>query len=188
MREGQCLIKQFEFEIAHLFVFAAFFLELQVLTLALQVSEVLLLRLENEVAHEELDYVVAVLGLVTGLVQSDALGQVLFEVFGHLANLVAQNGVPIIFDGVVGSAENDIGDLGPAVLSIPLEHAQNPAFFNAPACLLQERTQLVVPTLSTLFARAVADLESDLLPLARANVRDKLDQDSVLFAIPCSFL
>lgn len=101
---------------------------------------------------------------------------------------MAQNGVPIIFDGVVGSAQNDIRDLGPAVLSIPLEHAQNPAFFNAPACLLQQGTQLVVPTLSTLLARAVADFLSDLLPLARADLRDKLNQDSVLFAIPSSFL
>lgn len=80
VREGQCLVKQFEFEVAHLLVLVVFFLKLKVVALALQVSEVLLLRLEDEVAHEELDDVIAVLGLVAGLVQSDALGQVLFEV------------------------------------------------------------------------------------------------------------
>lgn len=88
---------------------------------------------------------------------------------------MSENRVPIILDRVVWAAENHITYFGPAVHGTPLEDKENPALFKTPCSFLEERVQLIVPTLATLLARPFRDGLGNKFPLARPDVRDKLD-------------
>ena len=86
-----------------------------------------------------------------------------------------KNRIPIVLDRVVWAAENHITYLGPAVHGTPLEDKENPALFETPCSFLEEWVQLIVPTLAALLARPFRDGLGNKFPLARSDVRDKLD-------------
>ena len=84
--------------------------------------------------------------------------QVVLEIFIEVSLLVEQSGVPVVLDGVVGAAQEDVGDLGPPVLDSLVKYEENPLLLDAPTLLLQQRVQLVVPPLTALLASATRHL------------------------------
>ena len=70
----------------------------------------------------------------------------------HLLLLVLEDAVPVVFDTIVGSAEDCTGQLSPPVLRVPLHDEQNPVLFRAPVELVEQRAQLIAPTLAALLA------------------------------------
>ena len=69
-----------------------------------------------------------------------------------------------------------------------MKDEQNPFFFDTPVRFLQEWVQLVVPSLTALFARAVLHFEGHLLPLVRSNLGNHAQKLLVLLVIPGSLL
>ena len=114
--------------------------------------QILLLGIVDQEAHKHFRQVALVVRFVLRLVELDAPRHVIVKVFAHLASFVLEDGVPIILNGVVGAAEDDARDFGPAVRRTPLQKEQNPALVQAPRRLLQHWIQLVVPPLAALLA------------------------------------
>ena len=84
--------------------------------------------------------------------------QVALEIFIEVTLLVEQSGVPVVLDGVVGAAQQDVGDLGPPILDSLVKYEENPLLLDAPPLLLQQRIKLVVPPLTALLASATGHL------------------------------
>ena len=78
-----------------------------------------------------------------------------FERTLHVWELALHAGVPVVLDGVVGSAFQNFGDLGPLVIDNSVHEEQNPLFLFAPADLLDHGVQVVVPALTALLTNAV---------------------------------
>jgi hypothetical protein len=67
-----------------------------------------------------------------------------------------------------------------------MHHEQNPLFLLAPAAFLYLRIEVIVPSLSTLFAYSHGQVLRDHCPLLSANLFYKLDENNVLFRGPWS--
>lgn len=65
---------------------------------------------------------------------------------------MTQGGVPVVFDGVVTSTEEYVGDLGPAILDGLVQNVQDPVLFYRPVGFLEKGIELIVPALTALFA------------------------------------
>ena len=93
-----------------------------------------------------------------GLVTAHDSLEVVLEILVKLSLLVEQSGVPVVLDGVVGAAQQDVGDLGPPILNRLVKDEENPLLLDAPTLLLQQGIQLVVPSLAALLAGATGHL------------------------------
>lgn len=106
------------------------------------------------------------------------------EGLAQLSLAVAQRRVPVVLDGVVAAADQDICDFCPPIMNGLLKYVQNPIFLDAPGAFLEQRVQLVVPALSALLARAFGHFLGDQLPLVRAELSDDFDHEIVLLIVP----
>ena len=95
-----------------------------------------------------------------------------------------ERAVPVILYRVVGAAEEDVRDLGPAILCRLLQNEKNPVLFCAPLIFHNERVQMVVPALTTLFSRAIGYLGGNIIPGAWPDLTDKLDEIIVRLTSP----
>ena len=109
----------------------------------------------DQVAQHTLDEHPLVASFILRLVQLYARSRVLMQLDSHLLLLVLEDAVPVIFDTVVCSAQDRTCQLGPPVLRVPLHNEQNPVLFCAPVELVEQRAQLIAPTLSALLARSI---------------------------------
>ena len=134
--------------------------------------QILLLGVVDQEAHKHFRQVTLVVHLILRLVQLYAPGHVIVEVFAHFASFVLEDGVPIILNGVVGAAEDDARDFGPAVRRTPLQKEQNPALVQAPRRLFEHWIELVVPSFAALLSGAGWNRSSDQLPLSGADIRN----------------
>ena len=137
--------------------------------------QILLGSLADEVLQKTLEDVVLGHGGVIGLLELQAVSNILVKFFAELSLLVFKDRIPVVFDRVIGTTMNNVRDLSPSILRASLQNEEDPTFFDAPLALLQERIQLVVPSLTALLAGPVGDGVSNDLPLAGANFRYKFD-------------
>jgi hypothetical protein len=63
-------------------------------------------------------------------------------------------GIPVIFDGVIGSALELPGEVGPLIAEIFVEEKEEPLLVDAPFLLIYIGVEMVVPPFSALFADA----------------------------------
>ena len=101
-----------------------------------------------------------------------------------LALSVPRYTVPSVFDGIIGSAQNNLRNLCPSVLLISLKYVEGPGLLARPVCLLEERAELVVPSLATLLPCAAWHTGCNCLPVAGARVRNQLHKKLVLVIAP----
>ena len=66
--------------------------------------------------------------------------------------LVAERRVPVVLDGVVATAKQHVGDLSPAVLNRLMKDVEDPVLLYGPVRFFEKGVELVVPTLTALFA------------------------------------
>lgn len=83
-------------------------------------------------------------------------------------------GVPVIFDRVIGSALQGLGNDGPLVLQTVVLNKKSELFILAPVHLLDEGVQVVVPPLSALLSNATRNLLRNSCPLLSSVVHDSL--------------
>ena len=80
-----------------------------------------------------------------------ALLEVLLELIVIDQHATLHGAVPVVLDAVVGTALENVGDVGPLVRLVPVQQEQNPLFLTAPSGRsLDHRVQVVVPALSAL--------------------------------------
>ena len=101
-----------------------------------------------------------------------ALTQVPVQLIGQAGTHYAEVTVSVVFDGVVGAAQENSRNVGPGGLRLPLHDEENPAFFGAPERVSKQRVQLVYPSLSTLLSGSTREVLCDDRPLARPVLRD----------------
>ena len=162
-------------------------LKLEAFDLASDIVEVLALGDPDIVLEKTLHHLLLLLCDRGGV--SDVkhrLLQVSVEVRFELALLLAQGRVPVVLDGVVAAAQQDVGDLSPPVLHCLVQDVEDPVLLDRPVGFLQQGVQLVMPTLSALLARAALHLERHVFPLVRPDLRNHLQQLHVLHVIPCA--
>ena len=100
------------------------------------------------------------------------LAQVQVQLVGQAGAHYAEVTVNVVFDGVVGAAQENSRNVGPGGLRLPLHDVENPAFFGAPERVSKQWVQLVDPPLSTLLSGSTRDVLRDDRPLARPVLRD----------------
>ena len=98
--------------------------------------------------------------------------------------LSSLRGVPVVFDGIVGSTGEVLGDLSPFV-SV-LEVARKEGFFllARPGTLVDHGVELVVPALAALLAVAPLEVRTDDTPPASAELGDQSPHLLVLLGGP----
>ena len=101
--------------------------------------------------------------------------------------LLAKGRVPVVLDGVVAAAKEDVSDFSPSILNGLVENVEYPVFFNRPICFLEERIQLVVPALTALLAGATFHLKSHVFPLVGTDLSDHVEKLQVLHVVPGAF-
>ena len=160
-------------------------LKLQAFDLGSDIVKVLALCYPDIVLKKALHHLLLLLCDCGGVSDvKHCLLQVGVEVHLELALLLAQSGVPVVLDGVVAAAEQNVGDFGPPILHSLVQNVEDPVLLDRPVGLLQQGVQLIVPTLSALLARAALHLEGHVFPLVRPNLRNHLQQLHVLQVIP----
>jgi hypothetical protein len=60
----------------------------------------------------------------------------------------------MIFNGVVSSTVQNLCNVSPFVVKLPVHQIENPFLFSTPIDLFYSWVQMIVPTLSTLLAHA----------------------------------
>ena len=89
----------------------------------------------------------------------------------HVRRLEAQDGVPVVFYGVVGAAEEEIGDVGPAIFEDLAEEVEYPVLLCRPkSCFLKQWVELIEPTLATLLPCALWHEVCYSIPLVWSNL------------------
>jgi len=66
--------------------------------------------------------------------------------------------VPVVLDGVVGAALEDLGDLSPLVVDDAVHQEEDPLFLFVPVNFLDARVQVIVPALSALLSHAAVQM------------------------------
>lgn len=158
------------------------------MNLLIDVVEVLFLRLANVELQDIIQKLLTFGRQIVRLLVLRGLFQVAVKVLLQGLLLAAQGGVPVVLDGVVRAAQEDIGDLGPPVFHSLMKDVENPIFFDAPACFFEQGIELIVPTLSALLACAAGHFDCHLLPLVGSDVGDHLQQLHVLLFVPGALL
>jgi len=74
----------------------------------------------------------------------------------------------VVLNGVVGSSLQELGDLRPFVSALSVHQEEDPLLLLAPRNLLNLRIQVVVPSLSALFADPTWQMLSNYGPFLRA--------------------
>ena len=90
----------------------------------------------------------------------------------------------MIFDGVVSTALQVFGDDGPLVLLNPVMNIQNELLLDAPLVLFDERVQVIVPALTTLFTNAPGQVLRNIGPLKGSKVLHQSQDQFVFFFAP----
>ena len=166
--QSESVVEQLQLEVAHFGVHGRHgSLHASIVPLSAQMIQVLLLCPVDEEAQKPLDQVILV---VIGALLLTAPAQVPAQPVCEAGALVAKVAVAVVLDGVVGAAEENRRHVRPGVLHPHLHDVEDPAFFDAPSCVSQQRVQLVDPPLTTLFSRSSRDMLRDNVPLARAKV------------------
>ena len=89
--------------------------------------------------------------------------------------VVLQEGVPVVLDRVVSTTNELACDSSPLFWLFSLTDENDPDFFCAPLSPgFDQRIELVVPTLTTLLARASFDFDCDILPFGGSELDDSL--------------
>ena len=102
----------------------------------------------------------------------------------HVWELALHAGVPVVLDGVVGAAFEDLGDLSPLVADDAVHQKEDPLFLFIPVNFLDSRVQVVVPALATLLAHAAVQVLRNQRPLLRAIGHHELEHTPVFFGGP----
>ena len=88
----------------------------------------------------------------------------------HAGRALTHVRVPEVLDGVIGTAQQTVGELGPLIQPAMIEDKQDPALLDRPFIFLQQRISLVVPPFSTLLACAFWYVHGDFVPVLWANL------------------
>lgn len=88
----------------------------------------------------------------------------LIKCFLHRIFEFVEAGVPEILDGVVGSTEEHLGDVGPSQVLLSAEDEDHPLFFNAPVSALDLWVEVVVPALAARFAGSGGKVVGEVSP------------------------
>ena len=99
-------------------------------------------------------------------------------------DLSLHGGVPVVLDGVVGAAREELGHLGPLVPQTLVVGDDDPVLLLGEGSLLDVRIEMVVPPLAALLADAAWKLRSDLRPLLGPVRPDQGDDLLVLLLGP----
>ena len=78
--------------------------------------------------------------------------------------------VPVVLNGVVRPARDELGNLGPLVAPLLVCIVNDAVLLLGPRGLLYLRVEMVVPTFPTLFTFSVGKVFSDVAPLVRTEV------------------
>ena len=94
--------------------------------------------------------------------------------------VLLHEGVPVVLDRVIRTTNELACDSSPLFWLFGLTDENDPDFFCAPLRLgFDQRIELVVPTLTTLLARASFDFDCDIPPFVGSMLDDAFHQDSV---------
>lgn len=92
----------------------------------------------------------------------------------------------MVFDGVVGAAFEDLGDLGPLVVDDAVHEEKNPLFLLVPIDFLDSWVQVIVPPFSALLADSAVQVLRDQCPLLGSVGHHELQNAPVFFGSPCA--
>ena len=90
----------------------------------------------------------------------------------------------MVLDRVVSPAFQELGNLGPLVLILPIRNEENELLLLSPVVLLYPWVQVVVPALPALLANPTRQEVSDVSPLLRTSLMDQLHHKRVLLLGP----
>lgn len=98
-----------------------------------------------------------------------------------------QRGVEAVFDVVVCSSGEELGDFTPFVTVLFVSLDDGAIFFSGPLVLLDIRVKVVVPALAALFADSPWECLGDVAPIFCAKFLDILCEPFILFLAPGTF-
>lgn len=90
--------------------------------------------------------------------------------------------VPVVLDGIIRAADEDLCEFRPLVRCLPLKHEENPFLDAVPLTLLYDGIQVMEPPLAQSFGGLVVHLSRDLRPLL-AELLDENNQLGVLIIV-----
>ncbi len=92
----------------------------------------------------------------------------------------------MVFDCVVSTAVQDLGDVCPLVVELSVHQEQDPLLLTTPVNLLDPWIQMVVPAFTTLLSHASWQMLGYRSPSLRAVLLHKLENSPVLLLRPGS--
>jgi hypothetical protein len=107
---------------------------------------------------------------------------------GHVVELPLHGAIPMVLNGVVSPAFEDLGDLSPLVLELSMHHEKDPLLFFAPSAFLDLGVQMVVPSLSALLANPLRQILRNHRPFLGSYSLDQLNENYIFLGGPCSFI
>lgn len=82
----------------------------------------------------------------------------------HGVDSLLESGVPIVLDGVVGSAHQLLRDQAPFLVALVSENEEHPLFFLGPFCSLYLWVQVIEPPFSARFTRPPVESFREVAP------------------------
>lgn len=76
----------------------------------------------------------------------------------HIVDSLAESRVPVIFDGVVGSAHQCLGDERPLFFLLVAKDKKNPLFFDGPLRSFDFWVKMIEPPLSARFSTSTVQI------------------------------
>ena len=93
----------------------------------------------------------------------------------------------MVFDGIICSSLQNLGNLGPFIVDNAVHKEQNPLFFLAPADFLDHGVQVIVPALTALLTDTVGEVLCNKSPLLWPVALNKLKYAPVFLCSPRPF-
>lgn len=87
----------------------------------------------------------------------------------HIADFLLHGAVPVVLDGVVGSAFKDFCDFSPSVAEFSMEKEEDPLLNLSPFAAFVAWVQMVMPSLPAVLSKSIWKLFSDQSPFLGSN-------------------